>query len=264
LGGAPSHAVGTLENRKNKVLELLQLNALPVGAHERLWSELDTPYLLQNDPEEIAWHTRHLYQRVDTPIPVVKARIAPSGEGIQVMIYIPDQKDLFAHICGFFERINYSIVEAKIHTTRHGYALDSFLVMDPSNAAEHYRDVISFVEYELEQGLRQRLEKETPLEPPLQGRLSRHLKHFPITPTVYIEPDEKGSYHVLSIVAGDQPGLLSRIAQILARFGVTVHSAKISTLGGRAEDTFLISGKILNEARTLIRMETDLLQALQT
>lgn len=94
--------------------------------------------------------------------------------------------------------------------------------------------------------------------------MSRHLKHFPITPTVYIEPDEKGIYHVLSIVAGDQPGLLSRIAQILARFEVAVHSAKISTLGERAEDTFLISGKILNEARTLIRMETELLQALQT
>jgi len=168
-GSTPASATGTLENRKNKVLELLQLNAIPVGAHERLWSELDTPYLLQNDPEEIAWHTRHLYQRVDTPTPVVKARIAPAGEGIQVMIYVPDQKDLFAHICGFFERINYSIVEAKIHTTRHGYALDSFLVMDPSNTVEHYRDIISFVEYELEQGLQQRLEKETPLNPRYGG-----------------------------------------------------------------------------------------------
>ena len=260
LGGATISAAGTLENRKNKVLELLQLEAIPAGAQERLWSELDTAYLLQHDPQEIAWHTRHLNRRVDTPTPVVKARVTPAGEGIQVMIYTPDQKDLFARICGFFERINYSIVEAKIHTTRHGYALDSFLVLDPSNTVGHYRDIISFFEYELTQ----RLEKQVPLEPPLQGRLSRQLKHFPITPEVNIEPDEKGAYHMLSIVAGDQPGLLSRIAQVLVHFGVSVHSARITTLGERAEDTFLIAGKILNETRTLIRLETELLKVLQT
>ena len=73
---------------------------------------------------------------------------------------------------------------------------------------------------------------------PLKGRLSRHLKQFPITPEVDIELDEKGEYHILSIVAGDQPGLLSRTAQVLVSFGVNVHSARVNTLGERAEDTF--------------------------
>jgi [protein-PII] uridylyltransferase len=95
-------------------------------------------------------------------------------------------------------------------------------------------------------------------------RLSRHLKHFPITPEVDIEPDEKGTYHILSIVAGDQPDLLSRIAQALARSNVRVHSARINTMGARAEDIFLITGSILNETRTLIHLETELLRILQT
>ena len=56
---------------------------------------------------------------------MVKARLSPIGEGLQVMIYTRDQRDLFARICGFFERIGFNIVEAKIHTTRHGYALDT-------------------------------------------------------------------------------------------------------------------------------------------
>ena len=185
LGGAPAYADGTLENRRTKVLELLQLDAIPTGAHERLWAELDTAYLLQHDPQEIAWHTRHLHDQVESPLPVVRARIAPADAGVQVMIYAPDQKDLFARICGFFERINYSIVEAKVHTTRHGYALDSFLALTPADAMAHSSDVLSFIERELAQ----HLARQAPLGPPLQRRLSRHLRHFPITPEVSIEPD---------------------------------------------------------------------------
>jgi len=82
----------------------------------------------------MVWHTRLLNYRVHSPVPVVKARLSPIGEGLQVMIYSRDEKSLFARICGFFQSINFSIVEAKIYTTRHGYAFDSFQVMDPARA----------------------------------------------------------------------------------------------------------------------------------
>ncbi len=115
-----------LRNRKNKALELLQSDGIPASAHEQLWSVLDPTYLLLHDPQEIAWHTRHLRHHIKPSVPVVKARVAPSGAGIEVLVYTADQKDLFARICEFFDHIDYNIVQAKIHTTRHGYALDSF------------------------------------------------------------------------------------------------------------------------------------------
>ena len=260
LCGEPADAVGILENRKIRALELLQHDPIPTDAHKQLWSELDTTYLLQNDAQEIAWHTRQLYYRINSLVPVVKARVVPAGDGVQVMIYTADQKDLFSRICEFFEHINYSIVEAKIHTTKNGYALDSFLVLNPFKSAGQYRDVARNVEH----GLKQKLEQQLPLKSPSQVRVSRHLKHFPITPEVDIEPDERGAYHVLSIVAGDQPELLSRVAQLLADSNVRVHSAKVNTRGERAEDTFLITGKVLNETKTLIKLEAKLLSILQT
>ena len=64
------------------------------------------------------------------------------------MIYMPDREALFARICGFFERAGFNIAEAKIHTTRDGYALDTFVVMGQGNGA-HYRDMISLIETEL-------------------------------------------------------------------------------------------------------------------
>lgn len=247
-----------LQSRQTKALEIIRLYALGEHAHEALWSELDTAYFLHHDAQEIAWHTRQLWAKVRTPAPVVKARLSAIGEGLQVLIYTPDQKGLFARICGFFERINYNIVEAKIHTTRHNYALDSFLVLDPANKTGHYRDLIGFVENELAR----RIAIQAPLEPPLKGRLSRHVKHFPIAPEVSIRQDERGAYYVMSVTAGDRPGLLYSIALVLVNYSVVVHSAKINTLGERAEDVFLISGDVLADPKAVVRLEGEMLDAL--
>ena len=63
----------------------------------------------------------------------------------------------------------------------------------------------------------------------------------------------KKAYSIFcQLSAGDQPGLLSRIARVLVQFGVNVHSARINTMGDRAEDTFLVTGEILSQAKTLI------------
>ena len=259
LKGDKPSSMGNFQMRQNEAIRLLQLYAMPKNSANTLWSKLEMSYFLQHDANEIAWHARLLYNKVDSENPVVRARLSPVGEGLQVMIYAKNRLELFAQISGFFERIAYNIAEARIHTTRHGYCLSSLIVLDPERKVEQYRDLISFIEFELNE----RLTKKKPFEAPIQSRLSRHLKHFPIPPQVSILPDEKGLYRVLSIIAGDRPGLLSKIARTLKDNEISVHSARISTLGERAEDTFLISGERLDSSKTLVRMETELLEALQ-
>ncbi len=260
LTGDTRSLESSLQLRQDAVKAKLRLYAIKDDATEKLWSQLDIAYFLRHGVDEIAWHTRLLNYRVDTPAPVVKTRLSPAGEGLQVMIYVRDQKDLFARICGFFERISYSIVEAKIYTTRHGYALDSFQILDPTNKNPQYRDLIGYIEYELGQ----RLLEQTPLEPPTRGRLSRQLKHFPITPEVRIDADERGQFKVLQIIAGDRPGLLSRIARCLVDYQINLYTAKVNTLGDRAEDVFLISGAALSDPKQVIRLESDLIREMQT
>lgn len=260
LAGGAAPLETHLHARQTEALSILRLYAFGDDAHQALWAQLEPGYFLRHEAQEIAWHSRNLYGKVDTAQPVVKARLSPAGEGIQVMIYTLDRDDLFARICSFFERTDFNIVEAKIHTSRHGYALDSFVILDEANRSAHYRDLLSFIEYELSQ----RLTQASPLEPPMQGRLSRHLKHFPITPEIAIRLDEKGAYHVLSVIAGDRPGLLSRIAQALLKHHVHLHTAKIATLGERAEDTFLITGEELENPKAVQRLESELLQQLRT
>ncbi|SMC21948.1 UTP--GlnB (protein PII) uridylyltransferase, GlnD [Andreprevotia lacus DSM 23236] len=248
-----------LEERQDEALRLVRLYGLREDAHQDFWNELDTVYFLRHDAREIAWHTRMLFNRLHTKEPVVRARLSESGEGLQVLVYTPDIPDLFARICAFFERAGYSIFDAHIHTTRSRYALDSFYVFIPEQRGENYRDLIGYVEYELGK----QLQEAGPLPAPVKARISRQQKHFPVQPHVLIRPDERGKYNVLAIAAGDRPGLLSTIARVLAAHRVDIQSAKIMTLGERAEDHFLISGPILGDDMAVRRMENELLQAIQ-
>jgi len=258
-GGAGVSVQDSIAARQEEAQRLLRLYAVPDGAEQALWRHLDTPYFQRHTADEIAWHARHLYWRVNGAKPVVKARLARGGGGLQLLAYLPDQRELFARICGFFGRTGLSILEAKVHTTRHNYALDTFVVHDPANPLASYRETIQYVEYEL----MQRLNDPLPVEPPAEGRISRQLRHFPLTPEIQIFPDDKGTHYILEVVAGDRAGLLARIAYVLAKANVNVASAKINTLGERVEDVFLIDGARLHDEQALLKLETALYRELQ-
>ena len=258
LGGEPHTADRELKNRQQEALATLRLYGLPPDAHLKLWQQLDVAYFLRHDASDIAWQTRSLYDKLDSKLPVVKCRLAPIGEGLQVAVYVADQPDLFARICSYFDRKNFSILDAKIHTTKNGYALDTFLVTE-QNFAKSYRDIISLIEHELGE----LLQSQAPLPPPGKGRLSRLSRTFPFQPTVDLRPDEKGQYYLLSVAANDRTGLLYSIANVLTKYRINLHTAKIMTLGERVEDVFLVDGPALNNARNQILLETDLLDALK-
>lgn len=249
---------GIIAERQTEAMRLLRFFALSDTVHERLWKQLDTVYFLRHSAEEIAWHTRSLHYRIYNNQPVVRARLWQEGVGLQVMVYTQDQPDLFARIVGFFARAGYSIVDAKIHTTAHGYALDSFIVLDVEKR-DNNREMLAFIEHELED----RLIRMTPPEAPSTGRLSRQVKHFPIKPEVSIRGDERGAHFILSLTTADRPGLLYTVATTLAQHGANLHTAKITTLGERAEDVFLISGGDLRETQNRIRLETELIDRLK-
>ncbi|AKU12122.1 PII uridylyl-transferase [Azoarcus sp. CIB] len=256
-GATPQQALG-LDDRQEDARELLRYHGLRPGIEEALWTQLDAVYFMRHSAEEIAWHTRILYFRPQSEEPVIKARVLDGDEGVQVMVFTPDQKDLFVRMTGFFGRLGFSILDAKVHTTRHGYALDSFILQDPGNTA-HYRDVIQLIEHELTE----KLKHPGAADRPTQGRLSRQMRHFPITPQISIQPDEPGKHFILSLVAADRPGLLFSVAEVLARHEIRLHTAKIATLGERVEDTFLISGGRLALDGQILQVERELLERLQ-
>ena len=265
LGGQSHDPHALVEMRKREALETLNLYAMPFESHKDLWDTLDVGYFMRHEAADIAWHTRQLSRPLalakaagQSAGVTVKARLSPLGEGLQVMVYTPDQPDLFARICGYFDQAEFSIQDAKVHTAKNGYALDTFQVVTPMLNV-HYRELTPMVE----NGLKEAIENGGPLHKPRQGgRVSRRVKSFPVAPRVRLQPDEKAQRWLLSISATDRAGLLYGVAQVLAQHHINVLLAKVSTLGERVEDTFLIDGAALQHNRTQIDLETQLLDVL--
>lgn len=257
LGGARPNVDAEIESRKQEARHTLNLYSLLPGTEKPLWDTLELSYFVRHDAGDIAWHARSLFRHVDTQEPVVRARLSSLGEGLQVLVYAPDLPDLFARICGYFDSAGFNILDAKIHTTKAGYALDTFQVISPT-LDHHYRDLISLVETQAAQALK----AEGPLPEPSRGRLSRRVKSFPITPRVTLRPDERAQRWLLSVSTSDRSGLLYSIARVLAEHKINLQLAKITTLGERVEDTFLIDGSALQQNKLQIQVETELLDAI--
>jgi [protein-PII] uridylyltransferase len=256
LGGRAPDAAAEVEARKREALTLLALYAEPFEAHKALWDTLDVSYFMRHEASDIAWHARHLSRHVGKTAVMVRARRS-SSEGMQVLVYTPDAPDLFARICGYFDQAGFSILDAKVHTAKNGYALDTFQVAGEL-LGEHYREMAAMVEADLARTL----EEEGPLPPPGKGRVSRRVKSFPVAPRVDLRPDEKAQRWLLGVSASDRAGLLYLIARVLARHHINIQLAKVTTLGERVEDTFLIDGPELQHNKAQIAIETELLQAL--
>ena len=261
LGGAHPALEAELETRKADARALLALASQLPDTEKPLWETLDVGYFARHDPADIAWHARMLWRHVKTAVPVVRARASSVGEGLQVVVYTPDVPDLFARICGYFDGAGFSVLDAKVHTTRNGYALDTFQLVHPNIDAgdqSGYRDLISLVETQLAKVLA----AQGPLPEPRRGRVSRRVRSFPVTPRVALRPDERAQRWILSVSASDRTGLLYGIARVLARHHINLQLAKISTLGERVEDTFLIDGAELQHNRAQLAIESELLDAL--
>ncbi len=264
LGGRAPDADTEVEARKREALTTLALHAEPFEAHKALWNTLDVSYFMRHDASDIAWHARQLSRHVGKSKPqghaIVRARRSAAGEGMQVLVYTPDAADLFARICGYFDQAGFSILDAKIHTAKNGFALDTFQVITPDLNIEndHFRELATMVEAELGRAI----ESPGALPTPSMGRISRRVKSFPIAPRVNLRPDEKAQRWLLSVSASDRAGLLYLIAKILASHNINLQLAKVTTLGERVEDTFLIDGPELQHNRAQIAIETELLAAL--
>ncbi len=261
LGGARPNLDADLEARKQEARQILALHSALPGTEIPLWKTLELSYFARHDASEIAWHARALWRHLDPPQPVVCARPSPIGDGLQVLVHAPDRPDLFVRICGYFDGAGFSIQDAKVHTSRTGFALDTFQVVHPQFEASDqsgYRDLLSLVETQLALAMN----SEAPLPEPSRGRVSRRVKSFPITPRVSLQPDERAQRWLLSVSTSDRSGLLYGIARVLARHGINLQLAKVSTLGERVEDTFLVNGAALQQTRAQLQIESELLDTL--
>ena len=225
----------------------------------RLWDDLGDEYFLREIAEDILWHTEAilnhppigLASNADSPpLVVLREHRELALDAVQVFVYTQDQTNLFAVTMAVFDQMNLDVLDARIITATRDFALDSYVLLDPSGTL--------LVDEDSQQELKQRLIdafKDPTVLKITNKRMPRQLKHFEVTTVINFEFNEASDQHIMSLETLDQPGLLARVGQIFLQEKIEVHAARITTLGERAEDMFYISDQN-DEPLSAERLET--------
>ena len=156
--------------------------------------------------------------------------------GTQVFIYTADQPNLFARIVAALDGKKVSIYDAQIMTNKEGYAMDTFVVLEQNGNAVTATSRIQSLKKALETAIGQQTVVERS-----KARPNKQLKAFHVPPKVVFLPASNKQRTMLELAALDMPGLLAAIGQVFSQCEINIHAAKITTIGERAEDFFMIS-----------------------
>ncbi len=231
----PLDARYRIKEHKDIALALLQTSPFSQADIETLWSTFRSDYFLRNKGPLIRWHTLGILSHQDPELPLVQISQSATRGGNEIFIYTRDSKDLFATVVAELDNKNLSIHDAKIMSSRNGYVLDSFIVLE-QNGENLAPDRIDTIRHDLIHAIREgkpRIFRKV--------RLTRQIQQFSVTTKVtFLATKKKRTF--VEIITLDTPGLLARISDVFKQENIVLHTAKISTIGERAEDFFIISG----------------------
>ncbi len=225
---------------QNEARDILHAQGFQDDQINRIWDTLDEDYFLQDSTSEIAWQTAAIIRHGDSEKPLVLIHDAKGGaaEGcMQIMVYMRNRADLFAATTAALEQLHLNIVEARISSATSNFSLSSFVVMEEHDS--HYQDPKR--RSRIKKKLIAELEDPNKYPELIQRRVPRQLKHFAFPTEVTLSNDTVNQRTIMEVITPDRPGLLAHVGRILLESGVSLVTARITTLGERVEDVFVIT-----------------------
>ena len=230
-------------------------------AFSSLSKRLPGPYWIAEPDDIIERNARHLLANGDTEL-AIEACYYPQRGATLITVYAADHPGLFYRIAGAIHLAGGNIIDARIHTSTDGMAVDNFLIQDPVGRPFREQDQLDRLSRNIEEALSNRSKLNTRLD--ARPKALRRADAFKIAPSVFIDNQASNRFTVIEVNALDRPALLNNLALALFQSKVTLHSAHIATYGERAVDTFyvtdLLGGKIEGKSR-LKALEARLIDA---
>lgn len=257
----------TRNGRKEKVAHKKQQVADLLGDKadlvEQLSSTFDDAYWIAEPVDIIALNlvhfaaARELGDQLSIHCEFYEARGAT-----MVTVIAADHAGLFYRIAGGIHLAGGNIIDARIHTSRTGWAVDNFLVQDPHGAPFREQSQLDRLTKSITDALANRID----LAPRLAQRPLPHSrsKAFDVSPRVLFDNKASNRFTVIEVNARDRPALLNRLARVLFESRLVVQSAHVTHYGERAVDTFYVTdltGGKLAEGERQKQLESRLIEA---
>jgi [protein-PII] uridylyltransferase len=230
----PEHLVRETQDAARRLLEHEVSEASILG----VWTRFSAGYFLQHSPEEVAWHTQLLAEReAGSDEPLVALDPHSVRGTTAVLIFTRPRRHGFARTTAALDQLGLNIVDARITPSGDGFSLDLYHLLEDTGAPIDDRDRLS----EIEQALWRSLQGPADAPFAVSRRAPRQARMFHTTTLISVSVDERNHRSVLELIAGDRPGLLCEVGQVLMQERIELHAAKIMTVGERAEDTFYVT-----------------------
>jgi len=214
---------------------------------------LPEAYWVAEPVDVLARNARQMDAAGETKLSI-EAQVYPERGATLITIYAADHPGVFARACGAIHLAGGNIIDARIHTTRDGMALDNFLVQDPLGRPFDNPDQLERIKATIADALvnRARLTERLKTKPLPRPRADA----FSIEANVLIDNAASNRFTVIEVNARDRPALLYALADALFQSKVTIHSAHVATYGERAVDTFYVTDLTRDKLAAPLRLKS--------
>ena len=226
-----------------------------------LCNQLPGDYFLRHHPLEIEWHMKTILGNPNRHT-LVNIRQATHTKTTKVFVYSDEFPYVFSQVTGTLGALGLSILNAEIFSTKDHKVMDTFIIQDQHSQAITDTTTIKLIEESLIEALKSR----TIYQGKFTKRIPRHLKAFDRPTEIHFEQDTPNNRTIMEISTRDMPGLLSVIANVIARLEINITHAKISTLGEKIDDIFYLTtadGKHISDQSLLDQLKSSMVEALE-
>jgi [protein-PII] uridylyltransferase len=234
--------------KQDAVHSLLSEKNIARDRIENVWARFDANYFLRHRSEEIAWHTEWLADSdTTTENGIVDIRRRNTGDGVEAVLYTPQTRRTFAHATAVLDELGLTIVDARIVPLQNGFSIDTYIFMELDQRVELDESRMNKIRRSLTSILSATDDTVAAVTRPI----TRQARMFTTETRLAFSPGQLRDQTLLDLIVADRPGLLSKIGKVFIEQGINITSAKIMTIGERAEDVFNIgdlSGKPLDSA----------------
>ncbi|HNP63892.1 MAG TPA: HD domain-containing protein, partial [Woeseiaceae bacterium] len=236
------------------------LDEAGVGDEEiaRIWTLFDDNYFLRYRSSEVAWHTEWLADsNIDSLTGLVDVRRRQTGDGVEAVLYTPRTKRTFAQVTAVLDELGLTIMDARIVPLDNHYSIDTYVFMESDKRVDIDEERVN----KIRRALTRILSIDDDKIAKVTRVVTRQARMFSTKTSVKFSDGPTDDQTVLELTTADRPGLLSKVGQVFIAEGIDIASAKIMTIGERAEDVFYVSdlsGQPMSDAQ-----KTRLAQALR-
>ena len=236
-----------VREKQDKAYRYLEAAGVSRDSVAEVWQQFNDNYFLRYRSSEIAWHAEWLADSdIERDIGLVDVRRRRSGDGVEAVLYTRQTKHTFAHVTAVLDELGMTIADARIVPLDNGNSIDTYVFMESEKRVDIDEERINKIRRALVRILTADDEKVANVT----RVVTRQARMFTTPTRVNFSPSTSDNQTVFELITADRPGLLSKVGQVFIEQGVNITSAKIMTIGERAEDVFYISdlsGKSLTE-----------------